>query len=235
MSHRSGASRVRGRHILCSVDANSSYEQIERSGHKWQSQSKAPRPRRTFSKHSPESRRQEIATPTSPVPPGKEGFEQIANIFTETAENEKENEKENAKVFFGYLEGGDVEIVASYPAGTVKDTKSKLEAAAAAGENLEWTTLYADFAMTAKEEGFPEVARSFEQIAKVERFHESRYRSLAANVGSGEVFKKKSSVKWHSPTAAMSLRARRLPRNVRPVSTLRNSMSCWPRTTSRHG
>jgi rubrerythrin len=121
-----------------------------------------------------------------------EGFEQIANIFTETAENEKEH----AKVFFRYLEGGDVEIVASYPAGAVKDTRSNLEAAAA-GENLEWTTLYADFSMMAKEEGFPEIARSFEQIAKVERFHESRYRKLAANIASGEVFKKKSPVKWH--------------------------------------
>jgi len=122
----------------------------------------------------------------------KEGFEQIANIFTETAENEKEH----AKVFFGYLEGGDVEIAASYPAGAVKDTGSNLEAAAD-GEKLEWTTLYADFAMIAKEEGFAEIARSFEQIAKVERFHESRYRKLAANVANGEVFKKKSPVRWH--------------------------------------
>jgi len=122
----------------------------------------------------------------------KEGFEQIANILTETADNEKEH----AKVFFAYLEGGDVEISAGYPAGKVKDTKSNL-LAAADGEKLEWTTLYADFAMTAKEEGFPEIARSFEQIAKVERFHESRYRKLAANVASQEVFKKKSSVKWH--------------------------------------
>ena len=122
----------------------------------------------------------------------KEGFEQIANIFTETAENEKEH----AKVFFQYLEGGDVEITASYPAGMIKDTKSNLEAAAA-GENMEWTTLYADFASTAKDEGFREVGRSFEQIAKVEKFHESRYRKLAGNVAIGEVFKKKSVVKWH--------------------------------------
>ncbi len=122
----------------------------------------------------------------------KEGFEQIANIFTETAENEKEH----AKVFFKYLEGGDVEIVASYPAGEVKDTMSNLEAAAD-GEKLEWSTIYADFGATAKEEGFPDIARSFEQIAKVERFHESRYRKLAANVANGEVFKKKSPVKWH--------------------------------------
>jgi rubrerythrin len=122
----------------------------------------------------------------------KEGFEQIANIFTETAENEKEH----AKVFFKYLEGGDTEIVATYPAGMIKDTKSNLEAAAA-GENLEWTTIYADFSKTARDEGFPEISRSFEQIAKVEKFHESRYRKLANNVAAGEVFKKKSAVKWH--------------------------------------
>ncbi|MFY9812940.1 MAG: rubrerythrin family protein, partial [Dehalococcoidales bacterium] len=122
----------------------------------------------------------------------KEGFEQIANIFTETAENEKEH----AKVFFNYLEGGDVEIVAAYPAGMIKDTKSNLEAAAA-GENMEWTALYADFAKIAKDEGFPEIARSFEQISKVEKFHESRYRRLIANIANGEVFKKKTVVKWH--------------------------------------
>jgi rubrerythrin len=122
----------------------------------------------------------------------KEGFEQIANIFIETAENEKEH----AKVFFKYLEGRDIQIVAAYPAGMIKDAKSNLEAAAA-GENLEWTTIYADFSKIARDEGFPEIARSFEQIAKVEKFHESRYRRLASNVASGEVFKKKSVVKWH--------------------------------------
>jgi rubrerythrin len=122
----------------------------------------------------------------------KEGFEQIANIFTETAENEKEH----AKVFFKYLEGGDTEIMATYPAGMIKDTKSNL-AAAAAGENLEWTTIYADFGKIAKAEGFPEVARSFEQIAGVEKFHESRYRKLAANIANSEVFKRKSVVRWH--------------------------------------
>ena len=122
----------------------------------------------------------------------KEGFEQIANIFAETAENEKEH----AKVFFNYLEGGDVEIVAAYPAGMIKDTKSNLEAAAA-GENMEWTKLYADFAKIAREEGFPDVGSSFEQISKVEKFHESRYRKLIANMANGEVFKKKTTVKWH--------------------------------------
>jgi Rubrerythrin len=79
----------------------------------------------------------------------KEGFEQIANIFMETAENEKEH----AKVFFKYLEGGEVQITAAYPAGMIKDTKTNLEAAAA-GENMEWTALYADFAQVAKAEGF---------------------------------------------------------------------------------
>ena len=122
----------------------------------------------------------------------KEGFEQIANIFMETAENEKEH----AKVFFKYLEGGEVEIVATYPAGMIKDTKPNLEAAAA-GENMEWTTLYADFAKTARAEGFIEVATSFEQISKVEKFHESRYRKLIADIANGEVFKKKAVVKWH--------------------------------------
>uniref|UniRef100_A0A7C6EB44 Rubrerythrin family protein n=1 Tax=candidate division WOR-3 bacterium TaxID=2052148 RepID=A0A7C6EB44_UNCW3 len=122
----------------------------------------------------------------------KEGYEQIANIFIETAENEKEH----AKVFFQYLEGGDAEIIATYPAGMIKDTKSNLEAAAA-GENLEWTTIYSDFAKTAKDEGFTEIARSFEQVAKVEKFHEARYRKLINNIANGEVFKKKTSVKWH--------------------------------------
>ncbi|MCX5701852.1 MAG: rubrerythrin family protein [Candidatus Omnitrophica bacterium] len=122
----------------------------------------------------------------------KDGFEQIANIFTETAENEKEH----AKIFFKHLEGGDAEITAMFPAGQIKDTKSNLEAAAA-GENMEWTAIYQDFAKTAKDEGFAEVARSFEQIAKVERFHEARYRKLINNVANGEAFKKKSPVKWH--------------------------------------
>jgi len=122
----------------------------------------------------------------------KEGLEQIANIFTETAENEKEH----AKVFFKYLEGGDLEITATYPAGAIKNTKANLQEAAA-GENMEWTTLYQDFANTAKEEGFLDVARSFEQIAKVEKFHEARYRKLISNIANQEVFKKKMSVKWH--------------------------------------
>lgn len=86
--------------------------------------------------------------------------------------------------------------MATYPAGMIKDTKSNLEAAAA-GENMEWTTIYVDFAKTARDEGLADIARSFEQIAKVERFHESRYRKLVNDIAGGEVFKKKSAVKWH--------------------------------------
>ena len=122
----------------------------------------------------------------------KDGYMQIAAIFEETALNEKEH----AKVFFQYLEGGDVEIVASYPAGMIKDTKSNLEAAAA-GENMEWTVLYQEFSKVAKDEGFPEVARSFKQIAEVEEFHEGRYRKLVKNISGSEVFKRKEKTKWH--------------------------------------
>ncbi|OGX16043.1 MAG: rubrerythrin [Omnitrophica WOR_2 bacterium RBG_13_41_10] len=122
----------------------------------------------------------------------KEGLEQIANIFIETAENEKEH----AKLFFKHLEGGEAKITATYPAGMIKDTKTNLEEAAA-GENLEWTTLYSDFSKIAKDEGFPEIARTFEQVAKVEKFHESRYRKLINNIANGEVFKKKTTTKWH--------------------------------------
>lgn len=121
-----------------------------------------------------------------------EGYQQIANVFIETAENEKEH----AKVFFKYLEGGDAEITASYPAGMIKDTASNLEAAAD-GEKEEWSVLYSDFAKIASDEGFADIATSFKEIAEVEEFHESRYRKLLANVRSGEVFKKKGTVKWH--------------------------------------
>jgi rubrerythrin len=122
----------------------------------------------------------------------KEGYEQIANIFTETAENEKEH----AKIFFKYLEGGDAEITVSYPAGIIGDTLSNLEAAAA-GEKMEWTIIYDDFSKIAREEGFPEISLSFDEIAKVEKFHESRYRKLLKNINDEQVFKKETEVKWH--------------------------------------
>jgi len=122
----------------------------------------------------------------------KEGYEQIAGIFTETAGNEKEH----AEIFFKYLEGGDVEITAAYPAGVIGTTKDNL-IAAADGEKMEWSVLYAEAEKVAREEGFQDIATSFKEIAEVEEFHEGRYRKLAANVANGEVFKKKATVKWH--------------------------------------
>jgi rubrerythrin len=138
----------------------------------------------------------------------KEGYEQIANLFLETAENEKEH----AKIFFKHLEGGEVEIMAGYPAGVIGDTKKNLEAAAA-GEKMEWTTIYKNFAGIAKKEGYPEVARSFEQVAKVEQFHESRYRKLIKNVTNGEVFKKKKKVKWHCMNCGYVMESTEPPKN----------------------
>lgn len=121
----------------------------------------------------------------------KEGYEQIASIFLETAGNEKEH----AEVFFKYLEGGEVEITAGYPAGKIRSTAENL-LAAAEGEKLEWGTLYPEFAKTAKEEGFEDVAESFTEIAEVEEEHEKRYRKLLENVKKGTVFKRDVEVEW---------------------------------------
>ncbi len=122
----------------------------------------------------------------------KAGYEQIAAIFLETADNEKEH----AKVFFKLLQGGETEIMAGYPAGVIGDTAANLKAAAA-GENLEWTTLYRNFAETAKKEGLLEAQQTFAQIAKVEKEHEARYLALLKNLQGGKVFKKSKSIKWH--------------------------------------
>jgi rubrerythrin len=121
----------------------------------------------------------------------KAGFEQIAAIFLETADNEKEH----AKRFFKFLEGGDVEIMASYPAGLIGDTAQNLKASAD-GEKMEWTMIYKNFASIAETEGFLEVAAAFKSIAKVELEHEKRYRALLDNVQSGRVFKKGQTVRW---------------------------------------
>ena len=121
----------------------------------------------------------------------KAGYEQIAAVFLETADNEKEH----AKRFFKLLEGGEVEVQATYPAGIIGDTAENLEASAA-GENLEWTKLYKEAAQTAREEGLEEAAEQFTEIAEVEEEHEKRYRKLLANVKGGKVFKKDTVVKW---------------------------------------
>lgn len=121
----------------------------------------------------------------------KEGYEQISAIFSETAENEREH----AKRFFKLLEGGMVEIQASYPAGIVGDTPANLKAAAE-GEHLEWTKLYKEAAELADEEGFPVVAEQFRTIALVEVQHEIRYNKLLANLENDKVFKSDAPVKW---------------------------------------
>ncbi len=121
----------------------------------------------------------------------KEGLEQIAAIFAETALNEKEH----AKRFFKFLEGGGVEITAMYPAGKIGSTLENLKASAD-GENEEWTELYPEFAKVAEEEGFKEVAVAFKMIAKVEKAHEERYRTLYNNIEEGKVFKRNGKVIW---------------------------------------
>ena len=124
----------------------------------------------------------------------KEGYEQIAGIFEETAENEKEH----AKVFFKYLnesKGDKVEITASYPAGKIGTTTENL-LEAADGEKEEWSSLYPEFEKIARKEGFREIADSFKEIGEVEEKHEKRYRKLLKNVVDGKVFKKDKIVKW---------------------------------------
>jgi len=111
----------------------------------------------------------------------KDGYEQVAGFFEETADNEKEH----AKIWFKFLHDGDV-----------PDTITNLEAAAA-GENFEWTTMYAGFAKTARDEGFDEIAFLFEQVASVEKEHEERYRTLLENIKTGKVFTRDDSEAWH--------------------------------------
>lgn len=121
----------------------------------------------------------------------KEGFEQISAIFTETADQEKEH----AKRMFKWLEGGTVEITASYPAGVIGTTAENLKAAAA-GEHEEWSADYPRFADIAAEEGFPEIAKMYRMIAVAEQAHEERYRALLANVENNRVFEKDGETVW---------------------------------------
>jgi rubrerythrin len=121
----------------------------------------------------------------------KDGFMQIADVFEETANQEKEH----AKRFFSFLQGGDVQIVAAYPAGVIGTTAENLKAAAD-GEMMEWTTIYQNFAGEAKEEGFMQIAALFNHISVAEKQHEKRYRGLLANVENGTVFKKEKPVVW---------------------------------------
>ena len=121
----------------------------------------------------------------------KEGYEQIAVVFLETADNEKEH----AKRFFNFLEGGSTEITASYPAGVIGNTKENLKAAAE-GENYEHTKMYPGFARIADEEGFPEIAVVIRAIAVAENQHEKRYLALFGNVDKNRVFRREKIVSW---------------------------------------
>lgn len=121
----------------------------------------------------------------------KEGFVQIADIFEETANHEKEH----AKRLFKLLEGGEVEIAGTFPAGMIGTTYENL-LEAAGGENHEWTAMYPSFAGTAREEGLGQVASIFEVIAVAEKQHEKRYAALAANIQAGRVFRREAAVTW---------------------------------------
>lgn len=121
----------------------------------------------------------------------KEGYKQIAAIFEETADQEREH----AKRLFKMLQGGEVEITASFPAGVIGTTADNLREAAA-GEQHECTSMYPDFAGTARSEGFAEIARVFEAIAVAEQYHEKRYRALLANLEQDRVFKRDQPIVW---------------------------------------
>ncbi len=121
----------------------------------------------------------------------KEGFEQIAALFAETAQQEESH----AKIFFKFLEGGPVEITATYPGGKIGTTSENLHAAAE-GENEEWTALYPQFAEIAKAEGFPQIAAKFKLIATIEAQHEKRFKKLLKNIEEGKVFQKGEKVQW---------------------------------------
>jgi len=121
----------------------------------------------------------------------KEGYEQISGIFLETADNEKEH----AERLFKFLEGGEAEISAGFPAGVIGETTDNLKGAAA-GENYEYTTMYPEFAKTADEEGFPEIADTMRAIALAEKQHEKRYLALLGNINDDRVFKREKVVKW---------------------------------------
>jgi rubrerythrin len=121
----------------------------------------------------------------------KEGYVQIADIFDETANQEKEH----AKRFFKFLEGGELEVTASFPAGIIGTTLENLKAAAD-GEHHEHSSMYPEFAATAREEGFEAIARVFEAVCVAERQHEKRYRDLAANIEAGRVFVRDTEVVW---------------------------------------
>ncbi len=136
----------------------------------------------------------------------KEGYEQISAIFTETADQEKEH----AKRFFKFLEGGNVEITASFPAGIIGTTAQNLKAAAE-GEHEEWSDMYPAFAETAAKEGFTEIANVFRNVARAEAEHEARYRALLARVENGTVFERETEIEWQCRNCGFVLKAKKAP------------------------
>ena len=136
----------------------------------------------------------------------KEVFEHIAAVVMETAEQEKEH----AKRFFKFLEGGMVEITATYPAGIIGTTAENL-LAAAEGENEEHTVLYPEAAKVAEEEGFPEIAMAFRQIAKVEAEHEQRYRTLLERVKTNTVFEREEAILWQCRNCGYVVNSKKAP------------------------
>jgi rubrerythrin len=136
----------------------------------------------------------------------KEGYEQIGAIFEETAANEKEH----AELFFKHLKGGMVEITAAYPAGIIGSTLDNLKAGAA-GEKLEWGTLYPNFADVADKEGFKDVAMTFRMVAKVEAYHERRYNKLVESVANDKVFKKDAPIKWKCRNCGLVIEGPNVP------------------------
>ncbi|MBQ7791025.1 MAG: rubrerythrin family protein [Rikenellaceae bacterium] len=137
----------------------------------------------------------------------KEGYEQIAAVFMETAEQEKEH----AKRFFKFLEGGDVTITATYPAGKIGTTQENL-LAAAKGENEEWDVLYPDFAKVAEEEGFPAVAAAFRAISTVEAEHERRYLKLLSRITDGDFFRRDGKIWWQCRNCGYIVEAEEAPK-----------------------
>jgi len=137
-----------------------------------------------------------------------EGLIQISDIFTETADQEKEH----AKRFFKFLEGGEAEITASFPAGVIGDTLSNLKAAAD-GERHEWTMLYPDFGKVARAEGFEAVGKVFDSILVAEKQHERRYTMLAKNLEAGRVFKKETAVVWRCRNCGYTHQGTTAPEN----------------------
>lgn len=136
----------------------------------------------------------------------KEGFEQISAIFTETADQEKEH----AKRFFKFLEGGNVEITGTFPAGIIGTTAQNLKAAAE-GEHEEWTDMYPAFAETAAKEGFTEIANVFRNVAKAEAEHEARYRALLVRVENGTVFERETEIEWQCRNCGFVIKSKKAP------------------------